>query len=206
MRRVWALSAALAATVSALGQVTSLVTIPIADTKGAGEAEYGQFVTGYERDVDPHYYHSAYLLVGIADRVEIAGATDFLGTDSWGFKIKALDDPKGRFALSAGLQYVRGGDSSPFVVGRCNCGSVRLHAGWQRNDESEFVCGLDYGLSESLSVAADFTSSRLGAAWGGLFWAVPGIDGLTLNVLVGVPNERDDGFQHSVGLVYAFRF
>ncbi|MBS1715612.1 MAG: hypothetical protein JST30_14885 [Armatimonadetes bacterium] len=198
--------AALAGVCASFAQVTSLVTIPIADIKGVREAEVGHYVSGTERNVDKRYYHSSYLLVGISEYVEAAAATDWSGLNTWAFKVQPVADKGGRWAVGLGYQAIRGGESTPFAVGRYNVGPVRFHGGWIRNDRDRFVCGCDVQICPGLTLAADHTSSVGGSTWAGLFYSVPGIAGLTANVNVGVPNDHADPVNHTIGLVYAFRF
>ena len=180
--------------------------IPIADIKGVREAEVGHYLAGTERNVDKRYFHSSYFLVGINEYVEAAAATDWSGTTTWAFKVQPIADPKGEWAVGLGYQAIRGRESVPFVVGRYNVGPARLHAGWIRDDRDRFVCGCDFELTPGLTFGLDHTSSDGGATWAGLFYSVPGVDGLTANVNMGVSNNNADPVNHTVGLVYAFRF
>ena len=206
MQRVWAGLATLGVACGAMAQVTSLFSIPVADTKGVREVEIGYFLSGNERNIDKSYSHYGYGVLGIHERVEVAASTDFVGGSAWGFKVKFLDDPKGKYALSGGFQNIVGRNSDPYIVGRYDFEKFRVHGGWYRNDRSRVILGVDFGLSEELSVAVDHYSGDGGTTWGGFFYVVPGIDGLTAAVFVGVPNNKADGVQHSIGLLYGFRF
>lgn len=206
MQRVLASVAAMAVACGALAQVTSLFSIPVADTQGVREVEMGYFISGNERNVDKAYYHYGYAVLGIHERVEVAASTDFTGSNPWGFKVKLFDGPGGKYALSAGFQNIIGKDSEPFIVGRYDFDKFRLHGGWYRNDRSRLICGVDFGLSDALSVAIDHYSGENGTTWGGVFYSLPWLDGLTAAVFVGLPNTKADGVQHSIGLIYGFRF
>ena len=190
----------------AMSQVTGLVTIPVADTKGVREVEVGYLVTGNEKNVDKGYSHFGYAILGVHERVEIAGSTDFNGGNTWGFKVKLVDSPKGHYAVSCGCQNISAGNSDPFVVGRYDLANARLHAGWSRDDSSRFICGFDVPVTTDLTFAMDHWSGEGGSTWGGLFYGIPGVDGLTANLFVGFPNEHGSGIQHTLGLVYGFRF
>lgn len=206
MKRVISIIAGATLSAAAFSQVTVLISIPVADIKGIREVELGHLVTGNERNVDKRYYHFGYAILGVHERVELAASTDYNGGNYWGFKVKVLDDPKGQYALSGGFQNIRGGESHPYVVGRYNFGPVRVHAGWYRNDQSRFIAGLEYGLCEGLTLAADHWSGENGATWLGAFYSIPGLQGLMAIVSVGFPSEKSTGIMHTVGLVYGFRF
>jgi len=143
MLRASITATALAVACASFAQVTSLVTIPVADIKGVREAEIGHYLAGTERNVDKRYYHSSYLLVGINEYVEAAAATDWSGTNTWAFKVQPFADKEGKWAFGLGYQAIRGNESTPFAVGRYNLGPVRLHAGWLRDDRDRVVCGCD---------------------------------------------------------------
>jgi len=206
MQRVWAVLATLGVGIGAMAQVTTLFSIPVADTKGIREVEIGYFLSGNERNVDKAYGHFGYGILGIHERVEVGTTTDFVGGSTWGFKVKVIDDPKGKYAVSGGCQNIVGQKSDPFVVGRYDFEKFRVHAGWTRNDRSRLIVGVDFGLSDSLSAAIDHSSGDGGTTWGGFFYSIPGLEGLTAAVFVGIPNNKADGVQHSIGLVYGFRF
>lgn len=206
MRKIGGVIGALCVSVSAFAQVTGLVTIPVADTKGVREVEIGYFATGTERNIDKGYVHMGYAILGVHEKVELAASTDFTGNSVWGFKVKLIDGPKGKYALSCGCQNVSAGHSDPYVVGRYDFEKFRLHAGWSRDEFSRFICGLDCPLSDNLTLAVDHWSGDGGSTWGGLFYSIPGVDGLSANMFVGLPNEHSAGIQHSVGIVYGFRF
>ena len=55
MQRVWAVLATLGVGIGAMAQVTTLFSIPVADTKGVREVELGYFLSGNERNVDKAY-------------------------------------------------------------------------------------------------------------------------------------------------------
>ncbi len=206
MTKQVALLIALTISAGAMAQVTGLVSIPVADTKGVREVELGYLLTGNERNIDKGYTHFGYAILGIHERVEVAASTDFIGNSVWGFKCKLLDGCKGEYAVSAGLQNIRAGQSDPFVVGRYNCCGMRLHAGWSRTDTSRFICGADYPIMQGLTLGVDHWSGKEGSTWGGLFYAVPSVPGLTANLWVQFPSEKANGIHHTVGLVYGFRF
>ncbi|MBS1724127.1 MAG: hypothetical protein JSS66_14380 [Armatimonadetes bacterium] len=206
MRRVWVFLALAGAATIAPAQVTSLINIPVADLQGSHGVEIGHWVTGYERSVDPRYYHYSYAVVGLGDRVEIAGATDYLGWSAWGFKVGVVDDQKRHYAVSAGIQNIRGNESSPFVVGRYDLGQVRFHAGWSRDDRQRLICGVDFPLNDSFYVAIDHSSSDGGSTWAGLYYYFPFCEDLSISANIGVPNNHDEGLQHSFGLFYNFKF
>ena len=63
-----------------------------------------------------------------------------------------------------------------------------------------------FPLYDCCSFGIDHSSSDGGATWAGIFYSVPGVEGLTLNANFGVPNNKADGTQHSFGVIYAFRF
>lgn len=128
------------------GQVTGLVTIPTADTIGPREAEFGYAVSGTEHSVSRHYSHSAYLLAGLHDRFEVAGATDFVGGQVWGFKFVPYRSEDGRFAVGVGAQNINGGQSDLFAMGRINCGAANFHLGWTRDSDNRGLVGADYSL------------------------------------------------------------
>lgn len=48
MNRIWGTVFAVMISAGALAQVTGLATIPVADTKGVREAEFGYYISGTE--------------------------------------------------------------------------------------------------------------------------------------------------------------
>lgn len=206
MKRVFGCLALISLAGFGFNQVTVLVSIPVADIKGIREVEVGHLVTGNERHIDKRYSHFGYAIVGVHERVEAAYSTDYNGTNLWGFKVKLLDDKSGQYAVSFGCQNVRGRDSNPFAVGRINWDRFRFHAGWYRNDMSRLILGVDTQLFPGATLAVDHWSGDGGSTWAGVFYGIPGFQGLTANLFVGFPSDKSSGILHTVGLAYAFRF
>jgi hypothetical protein len=206
MQRAWTVILALATAGGALAQTTSNVSNPIADIQGVREGQFGYYVSGMEARIDKRYTHYSWLVVGVTDFLELAADTDYTGSNNWAFKVKVIDDPKGKYALSGGFNAINGNQSTPFVVGRYNFNDVRFHFGWLRDDRQRFMCGIDFPICPGLSGGIDHTSSDGGITWAGVFWEIPGVDGLSLSANFGVPNNKADGNQHSFGLIYGFRF
>ncbi len=194
------------ATAAAWGQVTSLVTVPVADTLGEGELEIGYQADGVGLDPDRPYSHSATLVYGVTDRLEIGFDTDFLGTVRWAAKAQVWTaGGDGDFALSLGALGVQGQQSTPFVVGRAGFGRARVHVGWMREDISRGFFGFDAEALPGLTLAMDYTSGGSGAVSAGAFVAIPGVDGLTGSVGYSAPNDRSAEAGHFIGLSFAVR-
>src|SRR5262249_17759399 len=102
-------------------------------------------------------------------------------------------------------QMIRGNESTPFAVGRYNCGDVRFHAGWMRNDEQRFIAGVDFPIHGDFSGGVDYTGGDSGALWAGVWYAIPGVKGLTANVNFGLPNDRSPPTPPWIGFFYGFR-
>ncbi|MBA4291886.1 hypothetical protein C0431_02850 [bacterium] len=185
------------------GQVTGLVSIPVADNIGFREVEFGYSLSGTDHSISKQYGHGASLLVGVHDRFEIAGSSDFLGGQAWGMKFVPYRSPDEKFVIGLGLQNINGGQSDLFAMGRYNLDAVNIHFGWTRDSDHRGLLGIDYAY-DRWTFAADYSSNPDGATWLGVFYDLG--QGLTANVSFGRPHTRADGDMHAFGLTYGIRF
>lgn len=190
------------ATVS-FGQVTGLVSIPTADSIGFREVELGYSVAGVDHAISKQYGHGAYVLFGVHDQFEIAGATDFLGGQAWGFKFVPYRSSDDKIAIGVGAQNIIGGQSDLFAMGRYNCGNANFHLGWTRDSDHRGLLGVDYSC-DRWTFGADYAGNADGATWIGAWYDLG--QGFTLNASFGRPNTRLDGDQHGFALTYGTRF
>jgi hypothetical protein len=193
---------------SAYAGPTGCASIPIADILRHREAASGYFINGTERNVDRAITHSAYLLVGLFDRIEVGLDTDFNGSNVYNAKILLYESPDaGRIALSAGVQNWNGSASAePYLVGRYDLPFCRLHVGALKQDSWRAIVGLDFPIFGDGSGMIDFTSGPGSRIWTGIFLPIPKVDGLAFEAYAGFPTQRSEGIQWSVGLSFAFRF
>lgn len=185
------------------GQVTGLVTIPTADTIGPREIEFGHSVSGTEHAISKQYSHSAYLLAGLHDRFEIAGATDFLGGQTWGFKFVPYRSADGKYAIGIGAQNINGGQSDLFAMARANFGPANLHAGWTRDSDHRGLVGLDFSI-DRWTFGLDHSGNADGATNFGVWYDLG--QGFTLFGSFSRPNMSSEPEGHSFMLIYGTRF
>ena len=182
---------------------TGLVTMPVADILGHRELSIAYGISGTERSISKGYVHGIGTTVGLFDRIEVGTAHDFLGSDTWDFKVLAFQNEHG--ALSAGITNISGDQGDPVVVGRLDFGQWRLHGAWGRFDNVHTgMVGADYGLNDQWTVAIDYSGGRDGYTSLGVFWTFA--EGLELSGGYGRPNERSNGYVHSLGLTYGMKF
>jgi hypothetical protein len=185
--------------------ITTLINIPIADILGHREAALSYGLTGNERSVDARYSHYGSLTVGLFDKAEVAVGNDFNGTSTFHAKLSLYESKT--FALSGGIMNFEGrGHADTFLVGRMDFSGWRLHAGYLKDDADRLILGADIAIGKDLSGLLEYTSGPHGYTWAGLNAPVPGVNGLSLLVAVGMPSARADGIQHQVSLTYGFRF
>ena len=188
---------------AAQGQVTGLVSIPVADNIGFRELELG-YGTG-ANEFDKRYGHGAYVLAGVHERVEIAASTGFMGDHAWGFKVVPFRSADDKFALGIGAQNISGSSSDMFAMGRYSLGAVNLHLGWMEDTTDRLCLGMDMACCcDKLTLGLDHTTGAGGATWLGAWYDIG--QGFTFNVSAGYPNARADGIQHSFNLTYGTRF
>jgi hypothetical protein len=191
---------------AAQAQVTGLAAMPISDRLGKGEMEIGAVIEGTERKIDPRYYHSAYMVVGLDDWFELGTATDYQGTQSLGFKFRMWEDEAGQWAVSGGWDGVRPKEGNPFVVGSYATGNCRWHAGWMRDNDHRGMIGLDGAFNDRWSWGVDHIGGAEGATSLALFITEPKLQGWALTLAAGVPNTKGAGVTHSATLAYVVRF
>lgn len=194
--------------VPAPAMITTLINIPIADILGHREVAISYGLTGNERSVDPRYSHYGSLNVGLYDKAEVAVGTDFAGTTTVHAKLLLYESEGPRkLAVSAGVMNFEGrGHADAFLVGRLDLNGCRLHAGYLHNDTDRVILGADFPLATDWSGLVEYTSGPHGYAWAGINAPIPGVNGLSLMVAVGMPSVRGDGIQHQVAVTYGFRF
>lgn len=185
------------------GQVTGLVSIPTADVIGHREVELGYSVAGMDHSISKEYGHGAYILAGGFDRFEIAGATDFLGGQAWGFKYVPYRSADDKIAIGVGAQNINGRQSDLFAMGRYNCGNANFHLGWTRDSDHRALFGVDYSC-DRWTFGADYSSNADGATWVGAWYDLG--QGFTANFSFGRPTTRSDGDQHAFMLANGTRF
>ena len=205
--------AGIALSVGASASPTCLIVMPIADLIGYRSALYAPTISGYERRIDKGYHWSHVLTIGVSNTVEIGANNNFQGSTQLDVKM-ALASGK-NFAVSAGI-YNYDVDNKTFdhyVVGRFDFSEkdirmlkgLRLHAGWLQSDASHLMLGTDFALPYGMSAMADYVSGNHTYVWTGINIPTK-IPGLVLTPMVGVPNHRDDGVQHSLAFNYGFKF
>ena len=149
-----------------------------------------------------HNYQNG--IVGLFERVELGYANDFNGWTVTGCKVLLSESETG--AVSVGLMNYDGHHADPFAVGRLDFKGWRAHGGVIRDDRHRIVLGADFELPHGWSGMADWTSGPNGYGWVGVNIPVRGIPGLNVMPMVGFPNTKGDGIQHSVNVWFGFRF
>jgi hypothetical protein len=186
---------------------TGLASIPIADILGHREALLSYGVFGTEQNVDKRIYHSQGVTVGLFDRVELGYDNDFEGTTELNAKVLLFEDPEeAAWALSVGVMGFTDGKGSPYVVGRKDFDSFRLHAGVVRQDGDRLMLGIDGEAFGDCTWMVDYTSGPGAITWAGLDVPISQLDGLSLFAAVGVPHRRSDGVQAQLALYYGIGF
>ena len=204
-RIAWSAALAVAGVAVATANPTFLCSIPIADILAHREATYLYAFTGGERNITGGAYtHYQNGIVGLFERVELGYANDFNGWTVTGCKVLLSESETG--AVSVGLMNYDGHHADPFAVGRLDFKGWRAHGGVIRDDRHRIVLGADFELPHGWSGMADWTSGPTGDGWVGVNIPVRGIPGLNVMPMVGFPNTKGDGIQHSVNVWFGFRF
>lgn len=183
---------------------TGLFLMPIADILKHREAFAFAGLLGYERNVSKgHDYFNA-ATVGLYNKVEVGYDSDFMGSISGNVKLQ-LFEGKGT-ALSVGVVNWRGDAVDPYIVGRYDGKGYRLHGGvWRTGGTGRLMLGTDFPVAEGLTGSLEFLSGPGSQGWAGLFYAIPGIPGLGVQVAAGISSDHSAGIQHSALLFYSFK-
>lgn len=188
-------------TSAAFATPTSLITVPIADILQHRELALNYAVTG--AGSNPQYAHFGGTTVGLFNRVEVGTGHDFNGFNSWSAKVQLCDCEQG--ALSAGIMNCHGKDVDPYVVGRLDFETFRIHAGWERLSNVHFgFVGVDYGLNDAITLMLEHTGGPDGYTWTAANWVFA--ENWALMGAYGKPNRVSNGEQHMVALTYGTRF
>lgn len=187
---------------------TSLFLMPIADVLKHREAFAYVGLYGYEHNVDPAYSFFNAATIGLFNRVEVGYDNDFRGFTSMNVKAQLFETPKWapNMAMSVGAMNWRGDKADLYAVGRYDGKGYRLHAGWWRTmDSDRAMVGTDFPVPGGFTGALEYLSGRGGSTWGSLFYSIPQIKGLGVQIAVGFPSTHSEGIQHSALLYYSFK-
>ena len=181
--------------------------MPIADILGHGEAYYGYGVTGTERSVSKAVEHAHGMEFGLLDRLELGFDNDFAGSTILNTKVLLFEEPEeARYALSIGVADWSDVSGSAVVSARHDFDGFRLHAAFMNDGAGSLAFGMDAPFLESGTWTLEYATGPGAYVWGGLFLPVESVPGLELDLFLGVPADRSDGVQYSVGLVYGWSF
>ncbi|MBN9502993.1 MAG: hypothetical protein J0H02_14550 [Armatimonadetes bacterium] len=205
--------ATLALAGAASASVTALTVIPIADILKHREAVVGYGLTGNERNIDKGYSHYAWTTIGIGDGVEVAYGHDLqsggvLSGTSYTLHIKAQLYEGKNSALSIGASNYTGDGlkCDTFAVGRYDLPFCRLHVGYMHDDEHRMIFGTDFALFGDCTGMLEWISGPHANGWVGFNMPIKQVPGLNLQLGVGVPADRKDGYQHTAIVWYGFKF
>lgn len=187
---------------------TMLNFIPVADILRHREAAIAYTISGTEKGIDPTVTHAHAITIGLFDRLEVGYDNDFLGSTTLNAKILLLEEPvDGKWALSAGIMnWDLYGYSEPYLVGRYDLPSCRLHLGAIRDDRWRLIAGVDFPIFGDWTAMLDYKSGPGSYTWFGLSAPIRGVEGLSVWAGVGYPMTRSDGVQWSASLTYVVRF
>ena len=183
--------------------------IPIADILRHREAFAYYGAAGTERHIDKKITHANSINVGLFDRVELGYDNDFEGNTVYHGKLLLWESEKVDAAVSAGwMNWDPKSDyGEPYVVARYGIpNGPRLHVGAMRNDRWRAMFGVDHGLGNDWTVAADYVSGPDAYVWLGATYNIAKMPGVSISGNAGVPIRRSDGYQYSVFVNYGFRF
>jgi len=178
--------------------------MPIADILKHREVGVTVGSIGYEQNVSKGYDHYNSVTVGLFDKIEAGYDNDFRHTTSGNVKLQ-LHEGKGT-ALSVGVQNWSGGYSEPYLVGRIDAKGYRLHGGVIRTGGVvRLMAGTDFPVGRDFTGSVEFLSGPGSQGWASLYYAVPQVPGLGVQVAVGASSDRAAGVQHSGLLYYQFK-
>lgn len=192
---------------AANASVTGLCLIPIADILAHREAIFELEAEGTERNISRGYAFSNSLTLGIYDRLELGVDNDFRGSTAFSAKLQLWESPKRMpgTAMSIGFTDCDGKHCEPFVVGRVDTKTCRLHTGLWRTDCIRGVFGTDFvALGGTGSV--EFLSGPGSQTWLGYSFEIKQVEGLEVSLSIGVPSNHADGVRHAISLSYGFKF
>ena len=186
---------------------TALVSMPIADILGNREAYYGYGIAGTERSVSKAIEHAHGMEFGLLDRLELGFDNDLAGSTTLNAKLLLFEEPEeARYAVSIGVADWSDVSGSAVMAARHDFDGFRLHAALMNDGAGNLAVGIDAPFLESGTWSLEYMTGPGAYAWGGLFLPVESVPGLELDLFLGVPANKSDGVQYSVGLVYGWSF
>lgn len=203
MFRKGLLAALVAVPALSLAGPTGLNLIPIADVLGHREFLFMNGTYGTEWRVTRKYTNVALPEVGLFDRFEVGLDNDYLGNTVYNGKFQFYKDSHS--ALAVGVQNMKEGTATPFVVGRYDFNGFRVHGGWMQDNTDRMIAGLDCPTPWDGTAMFDYISGPEGSVWAG--WSVPikQVPGLSVMGTVGIPLKHGEAVQHGFLVAYGFR-
>jgi hypothetical protein len=192
------------AAIGANAQVSTLINFPTADCLGHREFQLNQNFSSATPKLNTSYIQSTNYLVGLFDRVELAGIHDWQGNHAFGVKLTPYRSKDEKLAVGVGLQNMRGLRGDPFVNTRYSLGNWNLHAGWLNTTESQATLGVDTMITSKLGGSLEYGSAPSGSAAAILYYSLT--EGLLLQAMFTKPNDPTADVNHTVTLTYTFRF
>lgn len=182
----------------ALAAPSSLNLMPTADVLG-----HGEFAIEYENDAEPLLSSECdqYVLiqVGLLDRLELGVDRCFHGAKAtyWNFKLLVREEDESGPAIAVGVQnIVEGDDNQPYLALAKEVRGARLHLGAIRlYEETEAMAGVEYWLSDRVTLAADHMTGVNGATTLGGWVALNDSWYLSLARVMSPTEDWDDYWQ-----------
>jgi hypothetical protein len=188
---------------SAYGQVSALINYPVADGLAHREFQFNHNFTSADTGLNASYLHSTNILLGLFDRLEISGSTDWLGESNFGFKFTAFRSKDEKTVVATGLQNMKGVGGDPFCCVRQNTGNYNLHAGWLNSGESQVTFGADTMLNSRLGCSCEYGGGTTGSSSLCLYYTLS--TGLQLQTMYTKPNDTTVDPFHTFVLTYTIR-
>ncbi|MCH7903534.1 MAG: hypothetical protein IH944_03095 [Armatimonadetes bacterium] len=205
--RVILVALALSLPTAAFAGWTALVLMPIADILGHREAYYGYSVSGTEPNVSKGIGHSHGMELGVFDRLELGYDNDFDGSTVFNTKLLLFEEPEeAKYAISIGVADWSDAAGSAVLLGRHDFDGFRLHVAVMAEGSNRLAVGIDAPFLDIGTWTVEYASGPGAYAWGGLFLPIDSVPGLELDLFLGVPSNKSDGVQYSVGFVYGWTF
>ncbi|MCG9894951.1 MAG: hypothetical protein MH204_05705 [Fimbriimonadaceae bacterium] len=202
----WAAAVISALPVIAVAGPSLLVNMPVADTMGERTAMYSLYLNGTGNS-NSQWLWSHAVGVGVGHGIELAYLNDFRDMHGvWG-SYRLLNDPSKPYAVTVG-----GFDMSNtnrgvfFATGRYDIEAGRLHMAVQQSDKGFVQFGFERALNPNLSLLLEHQSGSAAYTAASLYYKVPQLSGLALQVVAGVPYANSGTTLYNLSAFYTIKF